>query len=115
MAFLPSAETWFDEWILQEDNDPIHMSKFSQKWTVDHNIHRMTWPAQSPDLNPIENVWKVLKCQLRKYQPRTLSGMKTAVSEIWRQFSIEYAQNLVNSMPRRLEGCISSKGRFTPY
>ena len=114
-ALLPSAEIWFDDWILQEDNDPKHMAKKSQKWKVEHNVHRMPWPAQSPDLNPIENVWKVLKGQLRHYHPRTLIGLKRCVSDIWRQFSIEYAKNLVNSMSSRLQACISSNGGFTPY
>jgi len=115
MALLPSAQNWFEDWALQEDNDPKHMAKKSQKWKAEHNVHRIPWPAQSPDLNPIENVWKVLKDQLRQYRPRTLERMKRCVSEIWKQFPIGYAKNLVNSMPDRLEACISNNGGFTPY
>lgn len=114
-ALLPSAESWFDEWILQEDNDPKHMAKKSKKWKDEHDVHRMPWPAQSPDLNPIENVWKVLKCQIRQYHPQSLISLKKCVSHIWGQLSDEYAKNLVNSMSSRLEACISSNGGFTPY
>ena len=114
-ALLPSAANWMDDWILQEDNDPKHMSKFSKKWKEKHNVQRLPWPPQSPDLNPIENVWKILKCKLRTYQPRTIVGMKKKILKIWRQLSIDYAENLVNSMPSRLEACISSNGGYTPY
>ena len=114
-ALLPSAANWMDDWILQEDNDPKHMSKISRKWKEEHHVQRLPWPPQSPDLNPIENVCKILKCKLRSYRPRTIVGMKKKISEIWRLLSIDYAENLVNSMPSRLEACISSNGGYTPY
>ena len=118
-ALLPSSEQWFGDeemgWVLQEDNDPKHTARLAKKWKEEHLVERMPWPAQSPDLNPIENVWKVLKAEIRRYKPRTLLGLKRAVSAVWRQLSDEYARNLTFSMPHRLEACIASKGGFTPY
>ena len=59
-TLLPSAKTFFGKdkhkWILQEDNDPKHLSRKAQIWKMDHQIHRLSWPSQSPNLNPMENV-----------------------------------------------------------
>ena len=67
-TLLPSAEIFFGKdnhsWKLQEDNDPKHMSKKAQKWRVDNEVERISWPSQSPDLNPMENVWAVLKANV---------------------------------------------------
>jgi hypothetical protein len=48
-------------WIFQEDNAPCHLSRQCNAWKADNNIPILSWPAQSPDIDVIENVWKVLK------------------------------------------------------
>ena len=73
--------------------------------------------AQSPDLNPIENLWNHLDCQARKRKPlpQTKQDLITAIQEEWNNNSLEMLQNLIMSLPHRIEAVIKAKGGNTKY
>jgi transposase len=106
-----------EEVIFQQDNDPKHTSKKAKNWMEDHNITLLDWPANSPDLSPIEHQWVHLKRELAKY-PRAPTGvweLWERVVEVWNAIPSEVCQNLIESMPRRLEAVIKAKGGHTKY
>ena len=76
-----------------------------------------TWPSNSPDLNPIENLWHILRSNIRKrkVQPRTKEALIEALQEEWSKLDIEMVNKLCESMPRRLQAVINARGGTTKY
>lgn len=75
----------------------------------------MEWPAQSPDLNPIENLWTDVKKAVWEAKPRSNSELWAVVEKSWKSIPLERCQDLVNSMKRRCSAVINNKGNATKY
>ena len=69
--------------IFQQENDPKHTSKLAKQYFNDKSIVLLPWPAQSPDLNPIENVWGILKDKVSARGPKNIPQLKQYLIEEW--------------------------------
>ncbi|GFV41841.1 hypothetical protein TNCV_596421 [Trichonephila clavipes] len=80
-------------------------------------IQRLVWPARSPDLNPIENVWDALGRQVagRNYSPTNKNPLIHALTEKWDKLPQQLLDNVVQSMVRRVECCITFHGGHILY
>ena len=115
--FYPSSMELFPdtECIYQEDNDPKHTAIIVKQWWRDQGLHRMVWPSQSPDLNPIENLWSCLDRNLKHRQPANSDELFALLQEGWRALDVKLLTSLVESMPRRCQAVIDAQGYATKY
>ena len=115
---LPSAKKLYpdnNDWIFQQDNAPCHTAKSVTTWMEKMNIRTMSWPAQSPDLNPIENLWNNIKEKMREHKPANKKELFHFLKQEWAEVTMEKCQHLIESMPRRMAATIKNKGYATKY
>ena len=112
-------------YIFMQDNAAIHTAYKVRDWFTRNGIPTMDWPPYSPDLNPIEHVWWLLKKMLVEQYPELsnasgkseedIQAMQEALKDCWDQLPGETFDALYQSMPNRVEACIQAGGWHTKY
>lgn len=104
-------------WILMDDNAPPHRSIMTRSYKQSAGIRTLDWPARSPDLNPIEHVWAVLKRRIRRQLTLgdDLARLKILLRREWDQLDQEMIGNLISSMPNRIRKVIELEGDESGY
>lgn len=113
--------------IFMQDNARIHTARHTQQWFEEHGVALLDWPPYSPDLNPIENLWAVLKDKIIERYPElkaapaneaTIDLIIRAVEEIWEDedgITTNAIRNVIESMPDRVEAVIAAEGWYTRF
>ena len=104
---LPTLWQQFEEgpFLFQHDNAPVHKERSKQKWFVEIGVEELDWPAQSPDLNPIEHLWDEFERRLRARpnRPTSVPDFTNALVAECNQIPTAMFQHLVENLPRRVE------------
>ncbi|CAK9806319.1 Transposable element Tc3 transposase [Anthophora plagiata] len=118
-ALIPFLEDTVGEreFIFQQDNAAIHVSKYSREWFKTRDIPLIEWPACSPDMNPIENLWGIMARNIyaNGRQFTDTAALKEKIKRCWEEIPITITNNLINSMPSRIFALIQNNGGHTKY
>ena len=117
LGFIKYFKKKHKDILFQQDNDPKHKSKKATSWLKDYKNQVMDWPAQSPDLNPIEHFWVHLKRQLAAYLTPSngINDLWECTQREWEAIDTAVVQNLIESMPKRVEKVIKASRGYTNY
>jgi transposase len=110
LHFYPREHWWF-----QQDNAPQHTSHLAQRWFHNHGVDLLDFPPYSPDLNPIENLWGILKARVESRLARTTDEVERVLKEEWEALDKELLASLAASMPTRCAAVVANHGHKAPY
>ena len=103
--------------LFQHDCAPVHKARPIKTWMEEFGVDELDWPAQSPDLNLIEDLWDELEQRLRTRPsgPTSVFDLTNVLLEEWSKIPINTLLNLVDSLPRRVEAVLAAKGGAMSY
>ncbi|KAI6658756.1 hypothetical protein LOD99_15079 [Oopsacas minuta] len=102
--------------IFMQDGAPAHTAKLTQEW-YEHNLpafgHKAEWPGNSPHLNPIDNLWAIMKDKVDELeQAITVNGLIKNLKKAWSNISGDVLQKIVSSMPMRVTQVLERQGDY---
>lgn len=116
-AMLHSAHKLFgvsDFWF-QQDNAPCHKAASITTFLRQKKIRVIEWPPQSPDFNPIENLWQVMKRKVDAAKPQNVNALWDTIQDVWNSISQREIDSLLSSMPERIKLAIKARGGVTRF
>lgn len=116
-ALLPFTQEVFSSgYRFQQDNDPKHCANFTRDYFRTNDVNWWPTPAESPDLNPIENVWGSMKEYLRNYyKPQNLEDLKRGIKEFWKKLTPSVCTRYINHMQKVMPVVVKKEGGPSGY
>lgn len=110
--------------IFMQDNAPIHNAHIIRGWFRERGIEVMNWPPYSPDLNPIENLWALLKEKMYILHPELVGAPNNAETldllircaiDTWERLGEQLLNRLIDTMEHRVKAVLDAEGWYTKY
>ena len=120
IRLLLQLKEWFQQgepYVFMQDGAPCHTARSVKAFLEKENVPLLPWPGNSPDMNPIENVWELMKREVAKEMITTKTRLIEKIIQVWNHHPKmqETVQACINSMPKRIEALIEAKGGSTKY
>ncbi len=100
------------KWRFQQDNAPCHKAYKVKRWIEDQGIRMLDHPPQSPDLNPIEFIWAIIKNEVEKKSPKTKIELRCCIELCWENLKNEVVVNCIDHLSKTIEKIIQVNGNF---
>ena len=107
-----------DQGIFMQDNAPAHVSNVAKAWFKEKNITLLEWPALSPDLNPMENLWAIMSWDVynhSNHQFDSVANLKPAIINSWNNITTPTLATLVASMPKKCMDVLERHSKKIDY
>lgn len=116
-TLLPELQVADAQMVFMQDNAPCHKAKIVMDFFDTNHVNIMDWPAQSPDMNPIENLWAIIKARRQKKYgyPKTKVEIIDQIFDIWDNIEPELVSKLADSANRRVSEVLRLNGRVSKY
>ena len=103
--------------VIWKDEAKYHFAPIPTAYKNSHKFQRLDWPPQSPDLSPIENLWKRLKDRIsaRRHRIRRIEEMEIPLQQEWAKIEEKVLERLMESMPNRINQMLANKGGSIKY
>ena len=111
LEILQQHQHYLRQGILAQDNAPCHGTHLIRNWLSDQGIETLPWPSLSPDLNPIEHLWGIMKKRIHGMHFTSKDEMWMKLQTLWNSFDQSFVLSFIDSMPRR----INARGGATKY
>lgn len=116
---LPQINEWFGEndYIFQQDSAPCHTSRLVKTWMEENDVQLLPWAGNSPDMNPIESLWAILKDEIHLVPIATKNDLITRLIHVWfhSEKIKDSCKKLILGMPDRVKALNLAKGYSTKY
>ncbi len=115
---LPKVAEWYGDGpcTYQQDNAPCHKSLASRQFLQQQNFAVMDWPAYSPDMSPIENLWAIVKQEVHASTSTSKVELVARLRQVWASDRIkEVCKTLIEGMHRRTQALVAARGGVTKY
>lgn len=116
-GLIPSMNETYGhfKWVLMQDGASSHTAKSTIDYLSNYCKILENWPSSSPDLNPIENLWSILKNRVYEINPKTENELIETIFDTWENLDVSLIYRLIDSMPSRLQAVIDNNGFPTKY
>ena len=114
-SMIPSLQKLGNRAIFLHDNDSKHTSKTTIALLKRLRVKMIDWPSMSPDLNPTEHLWGILKRKVEVYKVSNICQLHDVVLKEWKSIPVATSEALVNSMTRRVKVVLDNDGGHTKY